>query len=395
MNNWGLFPAAVHRLIKSREWDNQKNLQHRLMGERSFPISISLKPPTGQQLVEDINHFQQFILAWQKFSQPELVRWEARNYRSIKNQQIPRYLMIPTMQALLAYLGKDAVKKSQQWEARMAPLLEVNKAFFKPLIKHRKILEGLTATDIDALIHLLPQLQKNAGQGLYLRALPVNGVDTKFIETLMPLISELLDVVGHGEITAAGGLTPWLGCKPNPSGWLNIRPLCPAVQARLGGFSILQLPVAELREKALPAKNILVIENLQSGLGAPPLENTLAIFGGGRNVSWMDASWLKEKNLGYWGDIDTWGLTILSDARALAANLIPLMMDRETVYQFKDKMVPEPEKSAIPQYLTQAEKILFKELENNTYGAGRLEQERISADYINHYLRGWHSLRDE
>lgn len=388
--NWGILPAAAHRLIRAREWDHPKHLQQRLTGLRAFPLVFPLKPPTGKQLMQDLRHFQHFVAAWQQSPYSCWIQWDRKNYRVVKDQQIPRSLVIPDMQALLTFLGADAVEKSQLWESQMAPLLAFNSDFYPVLIQHLVTVEGLSASNIQRLMDVLPQLEKGAGSGLYLRALPLVGVDTKFVETLQALISDLLDYIYSGQISAAGGLLSWLDCKPNPSGWLTVRPLSPALQKKLGGFSIVQLPTTELREQALPADNILVIENLQSGLSLPDLENTIAVFGGGRNVSWMDAAWLKEKHLGYWGDLDTWGLAILSDARALAANLKVLMMDQQTLRTFAQQMVVEPEKvKTLPTHLTEAETQLFYELKNDVPGMGRLEQEKLPADFVRSHLERW------
>ncbi len=45
----------------------------------------------------------------------------------------------------------------------------------------------------------------------------------------------------------------------------------------------------------------------------------------------MDEGRLADKNVGYWGDIDSEGLTILSDARSKLSGITPLMMDELTV----------------------------------------------------------------
>ena len=390
MSEWGLLPNEVYNLIRKREWDNHRNLQKRLTGERTFPISIPLKPPSDQQVLSDITRFQNFISDWQEFIFSDFVDWDSRNYRSLKQQNIPKRLVIPSMQSLFDYLGKDAVARGHLWEQRMEPLLNMNKDLYSVLIKHLLTIEAVSQLEIELIVKLLPQMFKGMGEGKYLRALPLKGVDTKFVESFTPLITDLLDVMHQGNVMQAGGLLAWLQCLGNPSGWITVRPLCPIVQAKIGGFSILQLPIAELRRMSLPADNILVVENIQSGLGLTNVKNTIAVFGGGRNVSWMNADWLNEKNVGYWGDIDTWGLAILSDARTLAHNTIPIMMDENTVLQFKDRMVDEPEKHmGLPSNLNKAEKTLFSDLKSNKFGAGRLEQERLSADYINKYIDVW------
>ena len=67
--------------------------------------------------------------------------------------------------------------------------------------------------------------------------------------------------------------------------------------------------------------------------------------------------------VGYWGDIDSEGLAILSDARSRLSSITPLMMDELTVKTFAERMVPEPDSvSKDPVALTETELALFKGL---------------------------------
>ena len=239
---------------------------------------------------------------------------------------------------------------------------------------------------------LLPQLKQGLGNGCYLRALPVTGVDTKFIETHKLLIEALLDAKYGGSLSRAGGLLNWLGCKSKPKGWLIVRPLCEQTRKFLGGLPILKVTGDVLMEYKPSAKNILVVENVQSGLALPPMKDTIAVVGGGKNVAWMDAKWLEPKHVGYWGDIDTWGFSFLSDARSKVPGLTALMMDRATLLTHEDRMDVESKPVvALPQFLKEDEISLFKDLNAGKFKSNRLEQERISSDYIHQKLKYWHS----
>jgi hypothetical protein len=208
------------------------------------------------------------------------------------------------------------------------------------------------------------------------------------------LIEALLDAVHEGEVSACGGLYPWLDCLPGPRGLAQgvpvVRPLSPGTRHAYQGLPLFQLSADLLRQHELPATNILVVENLQSGLALPDLGDTIAVIGGGRNVSWMDAPWLAAKRVGYWGDIDTWGLSILSDARASLATLEPLMMDLATLKAHEERMVQEPEPlSTLPAQLTSQEQQLFLDLAAGRFLSTRLEQERVSSDYFSSALETW------
>ncbi len=303
MRDWGLLPEDVRALLRQREWDNPRHLRDRLLGVRAFPIRQSLKPPTGAQALQDLPHFHHYLQAWRDWPQPDGVVWAARHYRQLGEQPIPVTLELPSIQSLIESLGPEAMARSRQWEIRMAPLVAFDPRVYPVLVRHLSAVEHMAPDDAGLMASLLPQLRPGLGQGHYLRALPLSGVDTKFVETYRHLITDLLDALHAGDITARGGLLPWLDCCENPKGWLWVRPLCAQAQAQLGGMPLLQLPYHVLQSYALPSERLLVVENLQAGLGLPALPHTIAVFGGGRNTTWMDAAWLKQKHIAYWGGL--------------------------------------------------------------------------------------------
>jgi len=387
---WGLLPADVRALVLKREWNNDAGLKARLLNRKPFPIRIGLKPPAGRSAIADMTHFQKFISEWRSHLPQKTIQWEVRRYRVLSEQTVPTFFIIENIKELLEFVGNQALQRSEKWTENMSPLLSVSDDFYPVLVKHLKTFDSIRLSDARLLSRLVKQLSSQMGAGQYLRALPLVGVDTKFLENYQALISDVLDVQHDGEITASGGLLEWLGCLKNPRGWLTIRPLCENVKANIGGFPVMQLHSDVLREHALPANNILVVENMQSGLGLPLLKDTIAVFGGGKNVSWMDASWLKSKRVGYWGDIDSWGLSILSDVRSKLPSVKAIMMDTETLSQYEGRMVVEPESlDQQPGFLTDSEVQIFSNLKTGYYLGSRLEQERLSPDYIRIKLEAW------
>jgi len=397
--SWGLMPDNVISLLKRREWENFSNLKALLLSQRKLPITIGLKPPTGAQITQNVEHFRLFILAWNEFKMPDNVVWKSQDFRKLGIQKIPVSLKVNSIQQLADILGSLSQLKiwEQNIEAFLTIMQRIGKSgsettfqYYSLLVNQLKKIEKFTDNEIQLFEQLFPQIKAKMGKGLYLRALPLTGVDTKFLENHLNFIESTLDVIFSGKIEEEGGLLNWLDCKQNPSGWLMVRPLCDRTKAALGNLSILQLSTGTLLEQELPCFNVLVVENKQSGLALPKLDNTIAVFGGGKNISWMSAEWLAKKNVGYWGDIDTWGLSILGGARAFLPNINPIMMDQETVLLFENRMVSEPEPILTPSLnLTESEENLFKNLLDGRYQSSRLEQERISADYINIQLNKW------
>lgn len=389
-------PEQAVALARKRYWENRQILKTLMIGERSFPLHIPLKPPSARQAMENLDHYRVWIESWKRFAMPDLLNWKTVVFRQLDQQQLPSRIIIGSFRQLTKFCGSAAISQSARWQANMLPLLQRyrHEQVYPILIRHIETVEDLGNSDAELLANVLPQLRRGLGAGGYLRALPLKGVDTKFVETYAGLIEALLDAVHEGEVSACGGLYSWLDCLPGPRGLAQgvpvVRPLSPGTRDTYQGLPLFQLSADLLRQHELLATNILVVENLQSGLALPDLGDTIAVIGGGRNVSWMDASWLATRRVGYWGDIDTWGLSILSDARASQTTLEPLMMDLATLKAHEERMVQEPEPlSTLPTQLTSQEQQLFLDLAAGRFLSTRLEQERVSSDFVSSALETW------
>ena len=392
IEKWGLLPNTVLGILHKKEWENRRNLKQRLLNQRPFPIEISLKVPTDQQARDNLGHFHAFFKAWTDFAYPELVEWQERQYRQLSEQRVPVKLRIFSLQQLTDLLGAE--QQLENWLNKISSFLQQSfvhdrhqHRLFQTLIHHLEQIERYSQQEWQWLIQLIEQLKPNIGAGLYLRALPLSAVNTKFLEQNLLLTEVICNVLYDDEIVLAGGLLAWLDCLDSPKGWLTIKPVCPNVQEKLGGLPVFQLSTEVLDQFELPAERIIVVENIQSGLACPNLENSIVVCGGGKNISWMNAKWLQHKQVFYWGDIDSEGLNILSMVRQKIPHVIALMMDEATVLQFQNHMVDEPDSIfSEPQYLTADELKLFHDLRAQTFKNRRLEQERISVDWVHRYL---------
>lgn len=390
MRSWGRLPEQAIEELRRIEWDHSGRLRERLMGIRPFPILCALKPPTGNQALDDLEHFHHYIRAWHEWPWPHQVIWEKKRFRQVGESDVPVRLKIESTQALIVILGESAIERSRDWTSRMEPLLSLNEALFPTLVRQLHALETLSMADIHLLTKVLPQLQPGMGRQRYLRALPLHGVDTKFVEHNQTLITALLDALHEQKISSQGGLETWLNSRNTPSNWFHVKLLCPTVRSGLAGIELLQLPLDQLLNLSLPIHNVVVVENLQAGYELPELASTIAIFGAGANTGWLQAGWLKDKRIGYWGDIDTWGFKFLAQARQKQPHVEALMMDEATLLAHLERGVAEERTSELPAYgLTAAECLLFDALRTRAHGIGRLEQERLSQDYVEQCLMRW------
>lgn len=390
MRSWGRLPTDVMREVERLEWNNATNLRGRLQGTRRFPISLTLKPPAAGDALMDIDHFHSWVNAWRQWSKPSQVKWVTRRYRVVGDVEVPERLDLSNVKELIEAIGPAAVQRSQIWAALMEPLLAVDRNLYDTLIRQIFVVEQMSHRAAQQMAKVLPQLRQGMGDGCYLRGVPVKGVDTKFLETHTPLLTTLLDVIHDGALSEAGGLDAWLGCLPTPSNWLYIRPLCPEVRQQMGGFSVIQIPLEQFLEQPLPGRRVLVVENTKPGYALPELPETVAIFGGGRNTRWRMAPWLAERDVAYWGDIDSWGLTILAHVRQALPGITALMMDHETLMAHMDFAVEEPRSTNLPAIgLLAEERLLFEDLIKSPQSVIRLEQEYLVQDYVLSKIYSW------
>ena len=388
-----ILPEQAIAQLYQKEWQNRVHCKARLKGERAFPIEIALKPPkSGNLLLKQTALFEQFVTSWQNQPCCFKIEWRARQYRHFGEQQVPTKWIIPNWDNLVEVLGEKVKYQFESWKTKLAFLLETlpaQSALFHVFIDHLEHIEEFSLEDLSLFRDVVPQLKPQMGKGDYLRALPLVGVDTKFVEQHFRLLEDVLNVLYDGEVKAKG-LLSWLNCKAKPKDWLLVKPLCPQTQQALGNVPLLRLSSETLWNYVLPAQHILIVENEQSCLALPVLRETIAVAGGGKNVTWLAANWLKDKKIGYWGDIDSDGFHILSLARERCPNLTALMMDEQTVLTFQGRMVDEPQSlNQIPPNLTMQEQQLFQRLRQGDYGKTRLEQERVNADYIEKCLLDW------
>lgn len=317
---WGLLQQDIVELLRAKYWNNTKTLKGLLGGNKEFPIRISLKPPKGNAVLNDIKHFQEFIDSWRSFceqieyeSLKVKVSWDTVKFRSLSEQKVPTSVAIPDISSIAQMLGSEQERQLIDWQNRVAFIFDslavelakrsvhpirsgYERELFSELIGNLEVLSDFSDSDLKLLVKLIPQLHKGMGRGCYLRALPVIFVDTKFIEKNLRVIESVTSAVLDCSVKEIG-LLSWLDCRDKPKDWLLVRPLCKKTKDSLRGLPQLRLSSETLMDFELPAKNILVIENEQSCLSLDNIPDTIAVSGGGKNVSWMKASWLTSKRV--------------------------------------------------------------------------------------------------
>ena len=211
--------------------------------------------------------------------------------------------------------------------------------------------------------------------GLLPRQVPVEGVDTKWLERHTDVVQRLVGVLsGRGD----------LGLRIEPRRF-RVRLLDPAVTPQLPrDFTV---PTTELITLDISGCSVLICENLQSVAAMPPVPGVVAIHGQGLAVPELAlVPWIAGGRVLYWGDLDTYGFRILSLLRQALPSVESILMDQHTLERYSSLTVtePSPYRGDIT-HLTRSENDALRELRLADL---RLEQERIDIQYAERVVCG-------
>ncbi|PNU36839.1 DUF3322 domain-containing protein [Serratia marcescens] len=366
-----------------RQWENAKLRVERLLPPGQWPLYLSIGKPSPKIFAEQVQYVLQHVQLWRQVTVGR-VEWEDVGYRASDGPvSMPLRWVLNSPSDWINAAMDSAL--SREFRLLEGIIEQVDPIFHPLLISHRSLWRYKDPLDIIRAARLACRLEPGCAKGLPLRLLSGQGVDTKFIENNISLLTRLMDVRFAGEASEQG-LTAFLDAFDESSHWVLVVPLSPGLLP----FKKCRVTTAELAETTLPASRILVIENEQCLHQLPALSDSIAILGCGLDVQWLSSSVLDEKRVAYWGDMDSWGLLMLARARCCRPTLDALLMNRELFEQYaSNSAVPEPVKAqeTAPDGLINGEADFYRYLTKLPYG--RLEQEFLPANIVQATLVEW------
>lgn len=362
------------------QWENNDIREARLLVATDWPIILPIGKPTASIVSGNLDALKIHLQAW-RGEKIGTVIWQEITYRATGEPiTIPTHWEIHTVEDWIAAASLNP-------EAKILRHILGNTAprYHSLLTRHRSVWKNQDPAEIIRACALSNLLEPACAGGVPLRAISLAGIDTKFFERHRHLVIRLLDLRFDGEATRQG-LEEFLGAWKDGDHWL----LLTDFGSGLLPFPRLKVRSSDLKEIAPAESRILIVENEKCLHLLPSLPATIVILGAGLNLGWLSAKWLHHREVAYWGDIDTWGLTMLAKARLHLPQIAPLLMNRETFDRHaKESAVSEPvPASAYPHpSFTPGEETLYRfllETEQN-----RLEQEFIDRHQISHTLTTW------
>lgn len=387
MNDWTT-PEDIRKRIR-REWDSGRILAAMLGSEPVFPLRIPLKRPDSKALAEHFEAARLWIAALGAIDKEQAgsgcrLEWQEVAHRQLGRNRMPVAAVVESEEDGLALLDKQADAD------RFLELTETVAAAFPALTSWMqryplKVLEQ--AESWPRLLAVLEWVVLHPGANIYLRQIDAASVDTKFIEKHRGLLGDLLGCVLpperiDGRYTGAKSFEQRYGFKRKPE-LVRFRFL--DRKHSIQGLSDVAATGDEFARLALPVERVFITENEINFLSFPNVTDGLMLFGGGYGFEHLaQADWLRQKEIFYWGDIDTHGFAILDQLRSTFPFANSLMMDRATLLEHR-LLWGNEDRMASRQLvrLNAEESALYDDLRFDCIAPSlRLEQERIGFAWI-------------
>jgi hypothetical protein len=372
-----------------RRWDRGDFLT--MIARRSpwEPLAVPIRAPTAGQLANHFGAAQTWVREWRAVD-PKLFRLDHKPVggRIIGSNELPCRVWIDSQQQLWTLLGVTRQAR------RFIELLDAARTAAPPLVDWMatyptKVLAH--ENQWTRLVETVVWIDQNARPDMYLRQIDVPGVDTKFIESHRGILADLLDRQLATERIDATHPPADLAGRYRFRGkpvYVRVRALGrrPSV---LGPYSELTLRVDELAAAPIQAETVYVVENEITYLAFPPVDDAVVVSGGGYALPRLQPlRWLNDRQLIYWGDIDTHGFSILNRLRQVFPHARSMLMDRDVLLSHDSQWVrePTPVNTSLPE-LHPDEAALYRDLVEDTFGPSlRLEQERVRFSAIKEAL---------
>lgn len=390
-------------VLSSDEKSLSQSRQETSDAPESCRVEVSLGRLTQQEAAGNLIAVRKLCRDWVKLVQSRSgwvlesrsVRWSSLGLTI----DIPVKLTVQDPESLCLALCPGGISKDR-WLCAVTRLKSVANFFhLEPVesnaqtllsltrqLKNTKVLwsKDYSQEDFQRLLHLVDWLIEHPDSNAFVREIPVEGLDTKWLERHQKEVCALFNIVRRHRF----GIEPCLTENFIETAGLRVKPLFIRVRHaqdwRPGDTeAAIQLTLDELKEKPPASKCIVIIENEQTGLSLTIKPDIPILIGMGFGVAVLSqVKWLADKQIFYFGDLDTYGLAILSELKSAYPQTQSVLMDVPTLQTYRKLAVVEPKQvGKCPANLSEKEQQLFDELLKSGL---RLEQERIPIEVVNH-----------
>ena len=345
--------------------------------QSDWPLQFNLGNVTEAQALTGMALLRQWVTEWSSPSEHWSVTTQEKRWPRLGAQTLPQQVSIPDVDAAVALAGQTTRWTRAKHRAEELILLWPQLPWVF-LSRQFEVLADYDDREFEQLRSVLTWLVQNPQSNVFVRELPISGIDSKWVQAHQAVLTSFLKV-----LLAAQGDEDFYtltGLKRNLH-QVRIRILDAELRKQFAGLCDMAVPLEELARLTLRPQMLLLVENQATGLSLPDMPGVIAVMQMGRSVGALSkVPWMQGVPALYWGDLDTYGFVCLNQARQALPQLQSVLMDEETLLSHKelwareDKQAPDEGLEA----LTTAEQSVYDGLKSQRWGDHvRLEQERI------------------
>jgi hypothetical protein len=354
-------------------------------------IEINLEIPTEKEAIKQTDVVQLWIKAWKLWQGGGQVKWAERNWQTLGVQKLPEKLLFNSPDDVVSTIGET--ERWRHFINRFRLLIQRWPKLIETLPRHYNVITNYSESDFLCLCETLSWLSKNPVSNLYIRQIPVTGVNSKWLESHKNIVADLIALINDNN---EKNFYKQCGLKPLPK-LIRIRILDQKIRNKAGNLCDISAPLEEIAVLDISPAYVFIAENIQTGLAFNDLPDSVVIMGLGYGTDVMETiQWIKNAKCFYWGDIDTHGFAILNRTRSYIPKLDSILMNESILLKYRELWVKEEDQHAAAELplLTEPEQKLYQSLKKNTFGQKvRLEQEKINWEEAWGVIRNFLELR--
>jgi hypothetical protein len=377
----------------TRLWNRGRILSDLVEDGDLFPLRLRLRTPSSLEWSSRFEEARAWARELDAASPLRIVR-ETVRHPALGENRFPSEAWLDSREGAVAWIGKESQL------LRFGEVLETTRSRCPDCLPWlvRQPLAVLDHSDAwDRLFDVVLWLRGHPRPAILLRELDLPGIDTKFVEAHRSVLSELLDFALPTESvdSSASGASAFearYGFREKPRR-VRLRWLDPdGIPGGFAGATDIELDsVAFAAWDPADIRRVFVVENEVTFLAFPEHPRSIVLFGSGYGFAALrEARWVRDREVFYWGDLDTHGFAILDGFRSTFPHARSFLMDRATLLSHRSFWVRENRPSRqVLNRLGEDEQALYADLAGDVLGEGvRLEQERIAFGRIRDFLAG-------
>lgn len=314
-----------------KTWPERVRAHLSLDADDAWPLEVNIGRPalTGDALLQNAVAIREWIASWRAVEQHHDITFQEQTRRRGGRICMPERIIFNTLDDLAAYLGKTNQEALARARARFSDLKVIDPRLLG-LAPHWRAVVDMNEVEHKGACDFINQRQYDPEELLSIREMMISGLDGKFLEKRHNILEEALAQIGA--LLEGKDYRERLGFRADDRQTLWVK-THPADQA--GPFGTQQFALRPSQITNLPDSihQVTIVENIETFFGYDPKPGVCLFFGSGNAISGMAAEmpFLQNMTVTYWGDLDSFGMKILSRLRRCVPNARSVMMDAETM----------------------------------------------------------------